>query len=287
MDYDGDLFNAYYFDIEQQSSWESVDETILDNIKPCLCGGGFQRKARSKCPFCFSEIDENTFLAYSFASTLPDQAFATRELREDYERLLKERTEGNKLYYKYGLELAIDFARKGYLNHPSDDQKKELRRSLPFHTAFGVLASQWLIPKPKRKLFELYMKKFFAPAHADRQFFHVMHQYNIAHAISVLAGKPFKKENIRFEHFNSTELQNFIAKNQEQFSELMERFKNKNLECCIEKANELNLSEWAKKYDEFISRNKNEVEIPFMLKAQKEICRWRNWWQANKEKLPA
>jgi hypothetical protein len=282
----------YHLDLER-FSWDEIVRIILENVKPCECGGCFEVSYRSKCPKCFRELGDFV-IAYPSVYKWKEKAFCIPENYFSlYQTRVNERSRENNLYYHNGAEVALElFTAKKLKAFSAEEMQGIKKASLPLFTKKMFLADKWLIEKPKRNLFELYIQRLFEVSRYEKlsAFNVVACQYKAAYNVSYLAGHPFSKMSPTFLHPDivkkQKEFSDEAAKHIGQLSDIGALFKDGRYEEVLRIEEELGLSEKYKKIEDWAVLNKNEIEIPWMQKAQKEIQHWQAWWHINKDTLP-
>jgi len=286
IDFERPFFSAYRLDIDAYG-YDEISRIILDNIKPCPCGGLFTTTAKSKCPVCYAELNDDMLLAYPSIAEFKSEAFLTSEIYEDYESVVKEKTLEDNLLYKHKVETALTFLTEGRLKLvPLDLRSRLTRKYLPLTTDRTYFANQWVIEKPKRSLFELYITKFFEPLKKGQDLTaYTVFQYGTAHIISSLGGEPFNIVPLHNLDTEYQQLRDVLENNKSEIAAMMKDFKEQNYFSYMERAQRLNLFDLCGDAIEHKQRNRMESEVPWRLKAEKEIQRWRTWWTENKENL--
>ncbi len=152
------IFNMYNLDTTQ-FSWKEIIDIILENVKPCECGGKFEIQYIAKCPKCFQELSDFS-LAYIAIQKIKEKAFRDTIDYVSYESELKNLCNQNNRYYHYGFELAVKYFYQQKLNKWSEVQKKQYQReAFPLITTKVYLADQWLIEKRKGKYWKIFSQK--------------------------------------------------------------------------------------------------------------------------------
>jgi len=287
----GQIFNMHCLDLER-FSWDEIARIILANVKPCECGGRFEVNYRAKCPKCFQELGDFV-IAYPAINKWEEKAFYLPQNYSSYQEKVVELGRENKLYYHYGAEVAFELYDAKKLRAFSQEEIQEIKKtSLPLFTKKMFLAEKWLIEKPKRSLFELYTHQLFEiPRYQKLPMVNVtMCQYQAAYNIAYLAGQPFSKMPPNFLHPDiekkRKEFSDEVAKQFGQLSDIGALFKDGDYAEISRIDKEVGLSEKWKEFEDWFALNKNEIEIPWIQKAQKEIQRWQAWWHINKDLLP-
>jgi len=291
LSFGAELLNGSGLDFKKFGN--DVYGIISDNLKPCPCGGIFQLTYESRCPHCCKVIPNDQLLAHPIIATLAEKGFTDKFEYDQYVQEVIRRSSSNPdSRFRNTVAVAFEYKAAGKLKEACGEIRDAIwKKYLPLESAKVFFAHKWIVDKPKRNLFELYISKLYqetnekAPSLQD-----LLTQYTAAYNLSILAGQPFemvplksKDADRKFKQIFSlpSAIKNFFKARK--VHDLREQGHHAEAD---NKLKEMNLPWQVENFEKWYEVNKNEIEITWRVEAEKQINKWRKWWGENKSDLP-